>query len=535
MACHSDNDLTKELPGGQKKSLFVDEAKFSASIHAKQACVDCHKDITEVPHPDGFAAKPVTCAVCHEKQSQTYGASVHGVANGHGDKTAATCQDCHGHHEVLPPSNPASPLHRLNLAETCGACHPGAAEEVAKSVHGLALAAGIKDAPTCTDCHAEHKIEKLAGASGMKISEEVCSRCHASERINAKYEIPSDRVETFFDSFHGLAARLGSATAANCASCHGWHDVLPSSDPASRIHKSNLPATCGECHPSIGTRLAREEILIHTPRGAAEGKHWLVNLIARFYIVIIVVTIGAMFAHNAIDYVAKAREHIRRVRAGATEERLSRIARIQHFSLIVLFVALAYTGFVHTYPEAWWAWPFQVMPQGNYVRGMIHRVTGWAFTVLLVMHVILLVATARGRIELKALWPRWQDVKDALATVAFNLRLRAEPPKRDRFNYVEKSEYWALIWGSVVMIVTGIMLIFTEAVLSLLQHMWLDVAQVVHFYEAVLATLAILVWHLYGVVFDPREYPMNPAWLIGKKTAGHGGNEAAKKEGDHAA
>ena len=73
------------------------------------------------------------------------------------------------------------------------------------------------------------------------------------------------------------------------------------------------------------------------------------------------------------------------------------------------------------------------------------------------------------------------------------------------------------MWGSLVMIVTGWMLLFTETVLRMLPKVWHDVAQVIHYYEAVLATLAILVWHAYWVIFDPNEYPMNPAWLIGKK------------------
>jgi hypothetical protein len=67
------------------------------------------------------------------------------------------------------------------------------------------------------------------------------------------------------------------------------------------------------------------------------------------------------------------------------------------------------------------------------------------------------------------------------------------------------------------MIVTGAMLVFTETVLRLWPKVWNDVAQVIHYYEALLATLAILVWHFYWVIFDPKEYPMNPSWLIGKK------------------
>jgi hypothetical protein len=57
---------------------------------------------------------------------------------------------------------------------------------------------------------------------------------------------------------------------------------------------------------------------------------------------------------------------------------------------------------------------------------------------------------------------------------------------------------------------------------------WHDVAQVIHYYEALLATLAILVWHFYWVIFDPSEYPMNPSWLIGTRAAHHA--EETKEE-----
>jgi cytochrome b subunit of formate dehydrogenase len=240
-----------------------------------------------------------------------------------------------------------------------------------------------------------------------------------------------------------------------------------------------------------------------------------------------------MLAHNALDYIVKARAHIQKARAESGEERLARWARVQHFSLVVLFVLLAYTGFVHKFPEATWSWPFQAMPNGNYVRGMIHRIAGWAFVGLLIVHCCLLLGTKVGRTELKALWLRVKDWNDLWATIAFNLGLRKTLPKRERFNYAEKAEYWALMWGSIVMILTGVMLIFTEAVLRFLPKVWLDVAQVVHYYEAVLATLAIIVWHFYAVIFDPREYPMNPAWLIGKKP--HVGEKETKEEEAHVA
>jgi hypothetical protein len=82
------------------------------------------------------------------------------------------------------------------------------------------------------------------------------------------------------------------------------------------------------------------------------------------------------------------------------------------------------------------------------------------------------------------------------------------------------------MWGSVVMVITGIMLVFSEALVRMWPKVVQDLAKVFHFYEAVLATLAIVVWHAYWTIFDPHEYPMNPAWLIGKK-ASHAGHAAA--------
>ena len=83
---------------------------------------------------------------------------------------------------------------------------------------------------------------------------------------------------------------------------------------------------------------------------------------------------------------------------------------------------------------------------------------------------------------------------------------------------MEKSEYWAVMWGAVVMAATGVLLCFENYVIEEwnLDKVVLDVSQVIHYYEAWLATLAILVWHVYATVFSPSVYPMNPAWWAGK-------------------
>jgi cytochrome b subunit of formate dehydrogenase len=109
-----------------------------------------------------------------------------------------------------------------------------------------------------------------------------------------------------------------------------------------------------------------------------------------------------------------------------------------------------------------------------------------------------------------------QECKDFVQKILFNLGLSKSAPKFKRFSYVEKAEYWALIWGNAVMIITGILLWFDNTFIQIFPKGVLDVALVVHYYEAILASLAILIWHMYATVFNPEIYPMNPAWLTGK-------------------
>lgn len=588
--CHSDQTLTKSNATGKVVSLFVDEKKFASSIHAKNLCTSCHTDITDLPHeekhkavscsqchrvetdiylksdhgqaihkgvseaascqdchgkahellnsrnpasPVNRAHVPDTCGRCHGKTEEmekfglrqravivTYDKSVHGIAHSNGVANAAVCSDCHGTHDLHRSTNPESKLYWQTIPATCGKCHDNVRQTYGRSIHGTAVKSGIRDAPVCVDCHGEHTISAVKEVTS-KVSPahipETCGQCHGAERIAARYEMSPTVVSTYMQSFHGLALQFGGVSVANCASCHGFHDILPSSDALSSVNKANLPQTCGKCHPGIGTRLAEGKLRIHDLPGAAKGKPWLVNAISRIYIWLIVITVGGMLLHNGLDYFRKTRNHVRWAKTQNGEMRLTRWMRIQHIAMMVLFVLLAYTGFVHKFPEAFWSWPFRALESGGAVRGLLHRICGWSFVGLIIVHLFSLFCTQGGRAELRVIWVQFHDLKDLLAMVAYNLGLRRERPPHRKWTYIEKAEYWALIWGSLVMIVTGVMLVFTETVLRWWPKVWHDAAQVIHYYEALLATLAIVVWHFYWVIFDPKEYPMNPAWLIGKK------------------
>ena len=131
------------------------------------------------------------------------------------------------------------------------------------------------------------------------------------------------------------------------------------------------------------------------------------------------------------------------------------------------------------------------------------------------VHIVALAASRRLRGHWMEMWPRVGDAREGLLNFAWLLGLRGQKPKLSAHSYVEKAEYWAVIWGTAVMGLTGVLLWAVNYTLAWLPKSWLDVATAIHFYEAVLATLSILVWHFYFVIFDPEVYPMDTAWLTG--------------------
>lgn len=513
LECHSDKTLSKTNSAGREISLFVDEAKFATSVHKTNSCHACHSDLTDKHPDDEVAAKKVNCASCHERQSESYGASVHGVALAAGQTGSAACTDCHGTHDVLPPASANSPLHFSRLAATCGACHDEAARDVEQSVHGKAVAQGHRDAPTCTDCHSEHRIEGLKASSPDHISQDVCSNCHSSERLNTKYNLPSDRVRTFMESYHGLASKYGSTTAANCGSCHGYHKVLPSTDPASTIHASNLAHTCGKCHPGAGENFANSKVHVDASTAAAKGDvgqtvNWWVR---RIYLLLIFGTIGGMLLHNGLSFIRKvaARSKV----ADQSVLRMDFSQRMQHMTLAVSFIILAITGFALKFPESWVS---KMLGSNETFRSWSHRIAGIVMLLAGVYHVYYLIAKRDGRRLFKDMLPMPKDVADAAQNAKYLSGLSGDKARIARFGYAEKMEYWAVVWGTIIMGVTGLMIWFKMDVTRYLPRWAVDVATTIHYYEAILACLAIVVWHFYHVMFDPDVYPINLAAVTGK-------------------
>lgn len=508
LSCHT-NAIARPRPGRDAGQLKISQEKL---------CLSCHLDDPDVRARTAPSAGFIA----------SYEQSVHGSAVLEGNTAAANCIDCHGSHEMTRGSVPTSRVARAHIAETCGTCHGGVAVELKESVHGLAFDRGNRDAPVCTDCHGEHNIlrhdDPKSPVAPLNVSSQVCSPCHSSVKLSEKYGITSNRFKTFSDSYHGLAIRAGSVEVANCASCHGAHNIKHSSDPTSPTHKANLAATCGSCHPGANERFAVGAVHVNIAEAGEEPiLYWIANL----YIFLIVATIGAMLFHNLLDFIRKSRRKLM-IRRGLLEEepvghrlylRMTLSERVQHGSLAISFIMLVITGFMLRYPEADWVVAIRNLSDSVFdLRGLLHRIAAVVMVAASVYHCYYIVFTERGRALIRDLVPKVQDLYDAIGVMKYNLGFSRTKPKFGRFSYIEKSEYWALVWGTIVMAVTGVIMWFDNTFMGLFTKLGWDIARTIHFYEAWLATLAIIVWHFYFVIFNPDSYPINLAAFTGTLT-----------------
>jgi len=523
--------------------------EFMESIHGQAAkagdpdapaCTSCHGPVHKMQSSSDPASpvakknQPGACAQCHANPEflsrhkipilhpvEQYLQSVHGRAVLQG-KNAAVCADCHGGHHILPARDNQSTVSHWNVTATCAPCHKEIARQFNESVHGEAIKAGVEDAPDCADCHGEHLIlepsNPASALNAANISAQTCGRCHADARMTRLYDLPADRLPSYADSFHGLAVREGTLTAANCASCHGVHDILRSSDPRSTINAANLRKTCSQCHQGIGEKLAIGPVHVRISTGEV---HPVVQWIRGFYLVIIPLTLGFMVLHNLLDWLAKLRRHRRSEFSGDHVIRMNLWFRIAHWGVMLSFPTLVFTGFALKYPDSWWSAPFLLWGRHEAFRGTLHRAAAIVLIVATLYHLVHIALSRRDRRFLLAMLPKVKDVTDLAAVARYNLGRSKEEPQFGKFNYAEKMEYWAFLWGTAVMATSGFLLWFNNFALRHFPKWITDAATAVHWYEALLATFSILLWHFYMVIFDPLVYPMDTAWLDGKIPADH--------------
>jgi len=314
IACHEDE--------GEEYTIHGRAAR--AEDEDIPTCSDCHGGHEVLPSSAKLSKTnplnlPDTCGRCHsdidlvekhqirsDHPADVYKSSIHGRAVEEGVMTAAACDDCHSTkgtaHKIYSQGNPNSSINHFNIPDTCGQCHEQVTQDYWNGIHGQLLKRGDANLPVCTNCHGEHGIispdDPRSPVSRARLAEATCTPCHESITLTERYGVSTGRRPSFIDNYHGLKTKAGDLEVANCASCHGVHLILPSSDPASKVNPENLRNTCGECHPGITSELAATPI--HSFVGDAE-KNKTAEFVKVFYVLAIIVIIGLMAVHWLID------------------------------------------------------------------------------------------------------------------------------------------------------------------------------------------------------------------------------------------
>jgi formate dehydrogenase gamma subunit len=198
--------------------------------------------------------------------------------------------------------------------------------------------------------------------------------------------------------------------------------------------------------------------------------------------------------------------------------RLSLNIRVQHVILMVSTLILIITGLPIKFHELAWAKFFFTSIGGLQVGRILHRVGAVGLIGIAVFHLLFLAFSREGREIFRELLPRPKDVKDLWVMLNYLLGRKREKAKFGKFTYIEKFDYWAVYWGMVVMVLSGLILWFLGIALSIFPKFVADIAKEAHSDEALLATLAIIIWHFYNAHLNPEKFPMNRSWLSGKIT-----------------
>jgi cytochrome b subunit of formate dehydrogenase len=586
LKCHGQADLV----AADGTPMAVEHNQLLGSAHKKVRCIQCHTG-AEVNHerPCDTVPSRVDCAICHAEEVQVYATGIHGKLADQGDPDAPGCTDCHGSHGVMLHSDPASPTHVRQIPDLCGRCHDeggvadkrysGTQESMVanykQSVHGRGLEkSGLLVTATCTDCHTTHgmlpssdvnsnihrsKIADTCATCHQGIDLEfrksihftghgtdqhplpMCNDCHTSHEIartdaegfrlqivNSCGTCHEEVTETYFETYHGKVFALGYTETAECADCHGQHNVLPPGNPESTLSRDNIVATCAQCHPQAHRQFAG--YLTHATHHDKD-KYPFIYWTWLFMTSLLVGTFTVFGIHTLlwVPRSIQAMKHSRQLRKQAKGKkqfrRFNRLARMLHMVVIVSFLTLAVTGMVLKFSYLPWAqWLSRVLG-GFESAGTLHRMGAIATFFYFTRHIIdLFYKRSQAGISWKeyifgpdGMFFNARDGEEFVGTLKWFVG-RGERPQYGRWTYWEKFDYFAVFWGVGMIGVSGLMLWFPEFFTYFIPGWAINVATIIHSDEALLATGFIFTIHFFNTHFRPDRFPMDPVIFTGRMT-----------------
>ncbi len=579
MRCHGDPSLTVTR-AGSPAPLFVNEDELARSRHSRTACVQCHTGATPThDRPCDTVAEKVDCSICHADVVNQYQESTHGMLFAKGNPDApgcngchgthgvmgknepgsptfarnvpglcadchrsgqqaavrrsetatqvenymdsihakgllesgltvtANCADCHTAHSELPAADPRSAVHRANVGATCGRCHHGIMELFDQSIHSPQVADTGEELPVCSDCHSAHEIQRVDRSDFRGHIMDQCGECH--EQI----------TEEYFETFHGKVSRLGYERAATCYDCHGSHDILPTSDPRSRLSHDNIVETCASCHPGSHRQFAG--YLSHATHHDPDKYPYLfITFWAMTGLLLGTFTISWLHTLMWLPRSLQYRKEIAAVTGDghgkSYVQRFSNYERNLHLMVVVSFLGLAATGMILKFSYTGWAQAVSKVIGGFGATGWIHRVCALMTFAYFGLHIYDLVrkkaASGKGWWRFtfgpESMMFNGRDLKEFVGSLKWFLG-KGVRPQYGRWTYWEKFDYFAVFWGVFVIGSTGLILWFPEFFTRFLPGWMVNVATIVHSDEALLATGFIFTIHFFNTHFRPEKFPMD--------------------------
>jgi cytochrome b subunit of formate dehydrogenase len=500
--CHGGHDI---LPPTDRKARTY-------PLNILAVCGGCHRQ-----HGVPRLRSPTDLQDSGEVLVEDYLDSVHGQAvRAAGLIVAATCPDCHRAHEVQPSHHPDSSVNRAHVADTCGRCHVGVAEQYADSIHSRLKHDDEhrERVPVCTNCHSAHRITRAETDTFARDIVEECGTCHV------------DLYATYRESYHGQVNRLGYRRAARCSDCHGAHNIQEIGQAESASASARKVAMCARCHEGANENFA--QFIAHADFRDRQ-RYPVLFYVWMYFIVIITATFSFFGLHTILWWV---RALIERLRSGPPKHnpngrtfvRFRPIHRFTHALVIISFMGLTLTGIPLKFSDQPWAVSLANALGGGNVAGILHRVFAVVMLVYVCIHGWVVVRWVRAQRKAgrkgwlfgpESMLPRWKDARDLLGMFRWFVG-RGPKPRFDRWTYWEKFDYWADAVGTVIIGGSGLMLAFPIVTSWLLPGWMFNVAMIVHGYEALLAIGFIFTMHFFNAHLRLEKFPGDPVIFSGQ-------------------
>jgi cytochrome b subunit of formate dehydrogenase len=535
MQCHESAKHGETDSAGRRG---VVAPSFEKSVHASLDCVACHAGYT-APGPHEVAA-PADAAEAALLAKLTAGKKADGEP-----RTGA----------------PSAYL-------ACGGCHAESVDSYKASGHGKWLAKDAEVAgPTCASCHGSPHDVTAAPKRGTPEFRpywaglaQACESCHSDPAFVEKAKLQQEVALEYRDSIHGRLVAIGSQRAPVCTDCHAWSvrpdegkgelrkgvlagghaTITGRSDPASAVafteprkDGDHRVQTCAQCHEGATANFAG--LISHKPLQDSGAIPHFVHVMFSY---LTTLTLLFFAFHVLIDFLYEIRRRMAKKRHEVEPELLTRTVvrfdihqRIQHWLMLAGVILLAVTG-----------WPlrgagaveaigmsdftqrveasrkFLALFGGPHGAGIVHRVAAVMIMISGLYHLLYLTFLAKKRTLPLSMVPTLKDAFDIRDNILFMLGLRKERPRFERYNYLEKFDYWAVFWGIVMMVGSGFVFWYPVWFSKFLPTFVLSSAQIIHGEEATLAAIFLFVVHFYNVHLKPSIFPMNWTWLNGQTT-----------------